>query len=115
MSDLTQKIETAKANITALKLKYPNWKDSPVAEVDAAIAALKVLIADEKKQKAAAAPAKSPAAATSTSTSSSATGASDKHLLSAAFEKKTHFHEWYTDIIFKSELISNYAVSGCYV
>ena len=114
MSSLAEKIESAKATITQLKQKHPTWKDTPVAEVDSAIATLKELIAEEKKQqKAAAAPAK--AATPAAATSSTSAAASDKHLLSATYEKKTHFHEWYTDIIFKSELISNYSVSGCYV
>ena len=106
----------------AAQTKYPKWKDEPVAEVDTAIAALKTLIAEQKaeeKKKAAAAPKTvAVAASASSATSSGATGAGgagDKHLLSVLFSKKDAFSEWYSDVIFKSELISNYPISGCYV
>jgi hypothetical protein len=78
-----EKIEAQKAVITALKVKYPTWKDTPVAEVDSAIAALKALIHEQKAEEKKNAPVKTGAASSSatSATTAAAPANESKHLL----------------------------------
>jgi uncharacterized small protein (DUF1192 family) len=122
MSDLDQRIDALKAQVTELKAKYPKWKEEPVAEVDAVIAQLKALIkektdAEKKAKKATAAATTTNTGAASSSGKAAATNADDdeKALLAVQHKKDTQFNEWYSEIIYKTELISNYPVSGCYM
>eukprot|EP00941_MAST-03F_sp_MAST-3F-sp1_P002256 g2256.t1 len=39
----------------------------------------------------------------------------EKTKLSVAYKKKDNFSDWYTDVIIKSEMISYYDISGCYI
>jgi uncharacterized small protein (DUF1192 family) len=120
MSELDQKIDALKAQVTELKVKYPKWKEEPVAEVDEVIGKLKALIKEkadaEKKAKKAATPAASTSKATAAATTTTSAAADDeKAQLAVQHKKDTQFNEWYSEIIYKSELISNYPVSGCYM
>lgn len=68
--------------------------------------------AEKQAKKAAAAPA---AASTSKAAASKDAAADEKALLAVQHKKDTHFNDWYSEIIYKAELISNYPVSGCYM